>query len=188
MKLVVGITGATGAIYGVRLLQYLANTGGAETHLIVSDAGRQVIEFETAYKMGDIERLATQVHDITDLAAAPSSGTFRADGMVVIPCTVKTLSALANSNAENLLVRAGDVVLKERRRLVVVVRETPLHLGHIRLMERLTEMGGVILPPVPAFYGRPQTIDNIVDHTVGKVLDLFDIPHNLYQPWTGTGG
>lgn len=188
MKLVVGISGATGAIYGVRLLEYLAETGRAETHLIVSDAGRQVIEFETAYKIADVERLATQVYDISNLAAAPSSGTFRADGMVVIPCTVKTMSALANSDSDNLLVRAGDVVLKERRRLVVVLRETPLHLGHIRHMEHLTEMGGIILPPVPAFYNHPQTINDIVDHTVGKVLDLFDISHALYKPWTGIEG
>jgi polyprenyl P-hydroxybenzoate/phenylacrylic acid decarboxylase-like protein len=185
MKLIIGITGATGSVYAVRLLEVLTEKPDIETHLIMSDTAKQVLVYETGRKVAEIEKLATKVHNNADLAAGPASGTFRADGMIVIPCTAKTLSALAHSDSDNLMVRAGDVILKERRRLVAVFREAPLHLGHIRAMEQLTEIGGIILPPVPAFYNHPKTIDDIVNHTIGKVLDLFDIPHTLYKPWEG---
>ena len=185
MKLVIGITGATGVIYGIRLLKVLSQMEGVETHLVISEAGELNIECETTWKVEDVKALANFCYDIHDLGAPPSSGSFKRDGMVIAPCTVKTMSALANSYADNLLIRAGDVTLKEGKKLVLLVRETPLHLGHLRNMERLAEMGAVIMPPVPAFYHRPKTIPDIIDHTVGKTLDIFNIEHNLFQRWSG---
>jgi 4-hydroxy-3-polyprenylbenzoate decarboxylase len=183
--LVVGITGASGAIYGIRLLEALSSTENVETHLIVSEAAEAIIEYETGRRIEDVKELASFSYDIRDMGAPIASGSFKTDGMIVAPCTVKTMSAIANSYSENLLIRVGDVTIKERRRLLLLVRETPLHLGHLRNMERLSEMGAIIMPPVPAFYHKPQTIQDIVDHTVGKMLDLFGIEHSLFQRWSG---
>ncbi len=183
--LVVGITGASGAIYGIRLLEILASIKDVETHLIVSEAAEAIIEYETGRRVEEVKGLATSSYDIRDMGAQVSSGSFKTDGMIVAPCTVKTMSAIANSYSENLLVRVGDVTLKERRRLLLLVRETPLHLGHLRSMERLCEMGAIVMPPVPAFYHKPQTVQDIVDQTVGKMLDLFGIEHTLFQRWPG---
>ena len=188
MVLIIGITGASGAIYGIRLLEVLAEIDKVETHLVISDSGGKTIEHETSYKIEDVRGLADFCYHIDDVGAAIASGSFKRDGMIVAPCTVKTMSALANSYNENLLIRAGDVTLKERKRLVLMVRETPLHLGHLRNMERLTEMGAIIMPPLPAFYHKPKTIQDIIDHTVGKILDIFDIEHNLFQRWPGLPG
>jgi 4-hydroxy-3-polyprenylbenzoate decarboxylase len=183
--LVVGITGASGAIYGIRLLEALSSTENVETHLIVSEAAEAIIEYETGRRIEDVKELASFSYDIRDMGAPIASGSFKTDGMIVAPCTVKTMSAIANSYSENLLIRVGDVTIKERRRLLLLVRETPLHIGHLRNMERLCEMGAIIMPPVPAFYHKPQTIQDIVDHTVGKMLDLFGIEHSLFQRWSG---
>ncbi len=183
----VGIGAATGAIYGIRLLEVLRGAPDVETHLVVSREARRIIAEETDYAVGDVEALATAVYDDRDVGAALASGSFRTAGMVIAPCDVATLSALAHSLAGTLITRAGDVTLKEGRPLVVVVREAPLHLGHLRAMLALAEMGGVILPPLPAFYPRPQTVGDIVNHTVGRVLDRFGIAHELVKEWTGTG-
>lgn len=184
MRLIVGISGASGAIYGVRLLEILNTYPEVETHLVITDPGKKTLILETPYKeLTDLEKLANYSYAIDDIGASISSGSFRTDGMVVAPCSARTLSAIAHSHDDNLLVRACDVVLKERRKLVLVFRETPLHLGHIRNLERVTEMGAIVLPPVPAFYNCPKTISDIVDQTVGKVLDLFSIAHNLYHRW-----
>ncbi|MEW6230770.1 MAG: UbiX family flavin prenyltransferase [Chloroflexota bacterium] len=188
MRLIVGISGATGAIYGIRLLQVLQRASGVETDLIITGPAQQTIEYETEWRVEQVKALATGVFDVDDLMAGPSSGSYRRDGMVVIPCSIKTMSALAYSHSDNLLVRAGDVTLKERKPLVLVVRESPLHLGHLRSMAQLTEMGATILPPVPSFYQRPKTIDDIVDHTVARVLDFFSIPHDLSARWKGLPG
>ncbi len=185
MDLIIGITGSTGVIYGIRLLEVLAANKNVETHLVISGAGEMTIKYETQRNIADVRKLATHSYDIGDIGARISSGSFHCDGMIVVPCTIKTLSGLANSYCENLILRAGDVTLKERRRLVLVLRETPLHLGHIRNMERLTEMGAIIMPPVPAFYTRPKTIEDIIDHTVAKMLDLFGIEHQLSRRWAG---
>lgn len=185
MRLVIGISGASGVVYGIRLLQVLAARDDIETHLVISEAGETNIKYETNWGIEDIQSLADYSYDINDIGARLASGSFKRDGMIVAPCTVKTMSALANSYNANLLVRAGDVTLKERAKLVLMVRETPLHLGHLRNMERLTEMGAIIFPPVPAFYHRPQTIEDIIDHTVGKVLDSFGIEHDLFRSWAG---
>jgi 4-hydroxy-3-polyprenylbenzoate decarboxylase len=183
--LVVGITGASGAVYGIRLLEVLSSIKNVETHLIVSEAAEEIIKYETGRSTEDVKELASFSYNIRDIGAQISSGSFKTDGMIVAPCTVKTMSAIANSYSENLLVRVGDVTIKERRRLLLLVRETPLHLGHLRNMERLCEMGAIIMPPAPAFYHRPQTIQDIVDHTVGKMLDIFGIEHTLFQRWPG---
>jgi 4-hydroxy-3-polyprenylbenzoate decarboxylase len=183
-SLVVGISGASAAIYGIRLLEALRDLG-AESHLVITDAAREIIALETDYDVTQVEALASHVHAIDDVGATIGSGSFRTDGMVIAPCSIKTLSAVANSYADNLLVRAADVTLKERRRLVLVVRETPLHLGHLRLMEKVTEMGAIVHVPVPAFYARPQSLDDVVDHTVGRILDLFDVEHDLVSRWEG---
>ena len=188
MVLIIGITGASGAIYGIRLLEVLSEIDKVETHLVISESGGKTIEHETGYTVEDVRGLADFCYHIDDVGAAIASGSFKRDGMIVAPCTVKTMAALANSYNENLLIRAGDVTLKERKRLVLMVRETPLHLGHLRNMERLTEMGAIIMPPVPAFYHKPKTIQDIIDHTVGKILDIFDIEHNLFQRWSGLPG
>jgi 4-hydroxy-3-polyprenylbenzoate decarboxylase len=183
-RIIVGITGATGVIYGIRLLEALKNAE-VETHLILSDAGKKNILIETDYAIGDVERLASQVHDVENLASSISSGSFKTDGMVIVPCTVKTLSGVAHSYNDNLIVRAADVVLKERRRLILVVRETPLHKGHLELMSRVADLGGIILPPIPAFYHSPRTIDDLLDHTTGKILDLLEIENSLFARWKG---
>ena len=183
--LMVGITGASGAIYGIRLLEVLSSISDVETHLIVSEAAEAIIKYETGRSIAEVKELASFAYDVRDMGAQISSGSFKTDGMIVAPCTVKTMSAIANSYSENLLVRVGDVTLKERRQLLLLVRETPLHLGHLRNMERLSEMGAIIMPPVPAFYHKPRTIQDIVDHTVGKMLDLFGIEHTLFPRWSG---
>ena len=187
MVLIIGITGASGVIYGIRLLEVLSTTVGIETHLIISEAAEVNIRQETDVKVEDVKALANFSYDIKDIGAAPASGSFQRDGMIIAPCSVKTMSALANSYTENLLIRSGDVTLKERKRLVLLVRETPLHIGHIKNMERLCEMGAIIMPPVPAFYHHPKTIQDIIDHTIGKTLDMFGIEHKLFPRWTGTG-
>jgi 4-hydroxy-3-polyprenylbenzoate decarboxylase len=182
MRLIIGISGATGAIFGIRLLEFLSKSD-VETHLIITEAGENTILMETDWKVEEVKSLAKVVHDIKDLGADISSGSFLSEGMVIIPCSIKSLSGIANSFNENLLIRAADVTLKERRKLVLVVRETPLHLGHIELMLQASRMGAILLPPVPAFYFYPKTIDDLVNHTVGKVLDLFGIDHHLFQRW-----
>jgi len=183
--LVVGITGASGAVYGIRLLEVLSSTKDVETHLIVSEAAEAIIKYETGRTIEEVKELASFSYDISDIGARISSGSFKTDGMIVAPCTIKTMSAIANSYSENLLIRAGDVTLKEGRRLLLLVRETPLHLGHLRNMERLCEMGAIIMPPAPAFYHKPQTIQDIVDQTVGRMLDIFGIENTLFQRWPG---
>ncbi len=185
MVLIVGITGATGAIYGIRLMEVLSSIKGIETHLIISEAGETTIKYETEWSIEDVKKLATCTYDIKDVGARISSGSFQRDGMIIAPCTVKTMAALANSYNENLIIRAGDVTLKERKKLILALRETPLHLGHIRNMQQLTEMGAIIMPPVPAFYHKPKTIMDLVDHSVGKMLDMMGIAHNLYCRWSG---
>ncbi len=186
MRLVVGISGSSGSIYGIRLLEVLRGVPGVETHLIISAAAKRTILEETDHAVKDVEALATHVYDNRDIGATLASGSYRTGGMIIAPCSIKTVSALANCFAETLMCRAGDVTLKEGRPLVVVVRETPLHAGHLRQLLTLAELGAVILPPMPAFYTRPKTLDDIVNHTVGRVLDRFDIPHGLGQEWTGT--
>jgi 4-hydroxy-3-polyprenylbenzoate decarboxylase len=183
-RLIIAITGATGAVYGVRLLQTLRETG-VETHLLVSDAGVLNLHQELDMNRKDVEALADVVHNIRDVGASIASGSFQSDGMIVAPCSMKTLAAVAHGLSDNLITRAADVTLKERRRLVLMVRETPFNLAHLRNMTAVTEMGGVIFPPLPGFYHRPQSIDEMVDHTVGRVLDLFAVPHALTPRWSG---
>ncbi len=183
-RLIVGVSGASGAIYGYAALRAL-HAADVEVHLVLSQQARQTIELETELTASDYESLADVVHREGDLAAAISSGSFITDGMLVAPCSIKTASAIAHSFNDNLLARAADVCLKERRTLVLMVRETPLHLGHLRILTQLAELGAVILPPVPAMYARPQTIDDIVAHAVGKALDQFGIAHSLFRRWTG---
>ncbi len=185
-RIVVGVTGATGVIYGIRLIQALREKH-VEVHLILSRAVRGIIPLETGFTAESVEALADAAYAPEDLAARLSSGSFHTDGMVVAPCSIKTLSAIANCYNDNLIVRAADVTLKERRRLVLMVRETPLHAGHLKLMATAAESGAIILPPVPAFYHHPKTIQDIVDQSVGKVLDLFAIDHALYRRWKGIG-
>ena len=186
-RLIIGISGASGAIYGIRLLEVLRGVGDVETHLVISGAARQTIALETDYSLAAVEALADVTYRINDIAAAISSGSYPTIGMVVAPCSMKTLAGIAFSLSDNLLLRAADVTLKERRRLVVVARETPLHLGHLRLMTQVTELGGVIMPPMPAFYHRPQSLAEIIDQTVNRVLDQFGIalPEDLFKRWSG---
>ncbi|CAM6271652.1 TPA: UbiX family flavin prenyltransferase [Enterobacter hormaechei subsp. steigerwaltii] len=186
-RLIVGISGASGAIYGVRLLQVLRDVAGVETHLVMSQAARQTLSLETDLSLRDAQALADVVHDARDIAASISSGSFKTAGMVILPCSIKTLSGIVNSYTDTLVTRAADVVLKERRPLVLCVRETPLHLGHLRLMTQAAELGAVIMPPVPAFYHRPQTLDDVINQTVNRVLDQFDIdlPEDLFTRWQG---
>jgi 4-hydroxy-3-polyprenylbenzoate decarboxylase len=186
--LIIGISGASGVIYGIRLLQVVSGMNGIETHLVISRAAEINIQYETNWKIEDVKALASFCWDIDDIGARLAGGSFKRDGMVIAPCSMKTLSALANSYADNLLVRTGDVTLKERQKLVVLVRETPLHIGHIRNMEKLAEMGAIIMPPVPAFYHQPQTIQDIIDQTIGRVLDIFGVEHNLSPRWVGLKG
>lgn len=187
MKIIIGINGSSGVIYGIRLLQVLEGIEDLETHLVVTHAAEQTIEIETEYKASEIRTLAHYCYRIDDITACLASGSFKHDGMIVAPCSMKTLSALAHSFADNLLTRAADVTLKERRRLLLLVRETPLHLGHLKNMVSITQMGGIIMPPIPAFYHKPRTLQDIVDHTIGKALDLFNIEHNLFDRWSGDG-
>jgi flavin prenyltransferase len=185
LVIIVGITGATGVIYGIRLLEVLSSIKDVETHLIISEAGETTIKYETDWSLKAVKKLADYTYDIKDVGARISSGSFQRDGMIIAPCTVKTMAGLANSYNENLIVRAGDVTLKERKKLILALRETPLHLGHIRSMEQLTEMGAIIMPPVPAFYHKPKTIQDLIDHSVGKMLDMVGIKHDLFQRWDG---
>ncbi|CAM6820195.1 Flavin prenyltransferase UbiX [Enterobacter asburiae] len=186
-RLIVGLSGASGAIYGVRLLQVLRNVAEVETHLVMSQAARQTLSLETDLSLREVQALADVVHDARDIAASISSGSFKTAGMVILPCSIKTLSGIVNSYTDNLVTRAADVVLKERRPLVLCVRETPLHLGHLRLMTQAAELGAVIMPPVPAFYHRPQSLDDVINQTVNRVLDQFDIdlPEDLFIRWQG---
>jgi flavin prenyltransferase len=186
-RLIVGISGASGSAYGYMALQALRAIGGVETHLILTAAARRTIELETEMSGEDFEALADVVHRDDDLAAAVSSGSFLTEGMLVIPCSMKSASAIAYSMNANLLVRAADVCLKEKRRVVLIVRETPLHLGHLRTLAQLAEIGAVILPPIPAMYANPQSVDDIIAHTVGKALDQFGIPNELFKRWRTPG-
>jgi 4-hydroxy-3-polyprenylbenzoate decarboxylase len=182
--ILIGITGASGAIYGVRLLELL-RACNVETHLIVSRAAQMTLAYETSLKLADVERMATVVHSNSDVGAACSSGSFPTRGMVIAPCSIKTMSEIATGNTANLISRAADVVLKERRRLVLMLREAPLHIGHIRNMATVTEAGAIIYPPVPAFYALPKSIEDMVDHTLARVLDLFEIDTGKIRRWTG---
>ncbi len=183
-RIVVGMSGASGVIYGVRMLTRLREVD-CETHLIISEAGKLNIKIETDYTPAEVAEMADFVYDHKNVAASLASGSFLTDGMVVAPCTIKTLSGIANSYTENLLVRAADVTLKERRKLVLVVRETPFHKGHLRLMTQAADMGAHILPPIPSFYHKPKTLDDIIDQTIGKVFDFLGIAHNLFMRWDG---
>jgi 4-hydroxy-3-polyprenylbenzoate decarboxylase len=182
--LIVGISGASGVIYGLEMLRVLQNLQ-IDRHLIITAAGRLNFQLETEYSAQDAEKLASVVYDDASLTAPIASGSFLSGGMVVIPCSIKTLSAIANSYSASLLVRAADVTLKERRPLVLVVRETPLHQGHLELMHKAAAMGAIILPPMPAFYHRPRTIQDLINQTLGKILDCFHIPHQLFRRWSG---
>ena len=184
-RLIIAITGATGVIYGIRLLQVLRDIADVETHLLISEAGVLNLHQELDMKRKDVEALADVVHNVRDVGAAIASGSFQSDGMIIAPCSMKTLAAVAHGFSDNLISRAADVVLKERRRLVLMVRETPFNLAHLRNMTAVTEMGGIIFPPLPGFYHRPASIAEMVDHTVGRVLDLFDIQHSLTPRWNG---
>ncbi|HEX5689675.1 MAG TPA: UbiX family flavin prenyltransferase [Roseiflexaceae bacterium] len=186
-RLIIGMSGASGAIYGIRLLEVLRAVADVETHLVLSGAARQTIALETDYSLPDVEALADVTYRIGDIAAAISSGSYHTIGMVVIPCSMKTLAGIALSLSDNLLLRAADVTLKERRRLVVIARETPLHLGHLRLMTQVAELGGMVMPPMPAFYHRPRSLDDIINQTVNRVLDQFGIvlTEDLFQRWSG---
>lgn len=184
-RLIIAITGATGVIYGIRLLQVLRDIASVETHLLISEAGVLNLHQELDMKRKDVEALADVVHNVRDVGAAIASGSFQSDGMIIAPCSMKTLAAVAHGFSDNLITRAADVVLKERRRLVLMVRETPFNLAHLRNMTAVTEMGGIIFPPLPGFYHRPASIAEMVDHTAGRVLDLFEIQHSLTPRWNG---
>lgn len=185
-RIIVGISGASGAIYGIRMLEVLQGADDIEVHLIMSSSAGQTVADETDWKLADVKALADVVHNNKDIGASLSSGSFRTAGMIVAPCSVKTLSGIVNSYDDNLLTRAADVCLKEKRRVVLLVRETPLHLGHLELMARAASYGAVVMPPVPAYYHRPKTLDDVINQTVGKVLDLFDVPHRLFRRWKET--
>ena len=184
-RIIVGISGASGAIYGVRLLQALRTLPGIETHAVISDAGWLNITHELGLERTHAPTLADVVHSIDHIGASIASGSFRASGMVVAPCSMRTLAAIAHGLADNLLTRAADVILKERRRLILLARETPLHLVHLRNMTTVTEMGAIVCPPVPAFYQKPQTVDDIVQHSIARVLDLLGLEQTLAAPWMG---
>src|SRR3970040_787385 len=186
-KLIVGISGATGAIYGVRILEILAKLDDVETHLVLTKAGKRPIGVETPYSVKDVEALADVVHDINNVGASIASGSFRTAGMVIAPCSVKSMGGIAHSLSGDLLVRAADVILKERKKLVLVVRETPLHLGHLEAMVALTRMGAVIFPPVPALYHRPQSLDDVLTQSVTRILDEFDIDVKFFHRWDEEG-
>ena len=184
-RLIIAITGATGSVYGVRLLQVLQANPDVETHLLISEAGVLNLHQELDMKRKDVEAFADVVHHVRDVGASIASGSFQSDGMVIAPCSMKTLASVAHGMSDNLITRAADVVLKERRRLILMVRETPFNLAHLRNMTAVTEMGGIIFPPLPGFYHRPQSIQEMVDHTVGRVLDMFALPHELTPRWQG---
>ncbi|MBV7538147.1 UbiX family flavin prenyltransferase [Duganella sp. sic0402] len=184
-RIIIAITGATGAVYGVRLLHHLRNIPGVETHLLVSDAAVLTLHQETGLQRRAVEALAHVVHKVRDVGASIASGSFQSDGMVIAPCSMKTLASIAHGLSDNLIARAADVVLKERRRLVLMVRETPFNLAHLRNMTAVTEMGGIVFPPLPSFYHKPASIDEMVDHTVARVIDLFGIEHALAPRWAG---
>ena len=186
-RLVIGIAGASGVIYAVRLLEVLHDVPNVETHLVLSDAARQTIGYESNFTVEKVMELADVQHSIKNIAASISSGSFKTMGMVVVPCSMKTLSGIAMSFSDNLLLRAADVTLKDRRPLVLLPRETPLHLGHLRLMVQVSEMGAILLPPMPAFYHRPKTVDDIINQTVNRVLDVLkiELEHDLFDRWTG---
>lgn len=184
-RLIVAITGASGALYGVRLLAQLQRTEGVETHLMISDAAALNLHHELDLKRKEIEALADHVHSVRDIGACVASGSFRSDGMVIAPCSMKTLASVAHGMCDNLITRAADVMLKERRTLVLMVRETPFNLAHLRNMTAVTEMGGIVFPPLPALYQRPQSITEMVDHTVGRVLDTLGIAQDLAPEWAG---
>ena len=184
-RIIVAISGASGAVYGVRLLQVLRDMANVESHLVVSDAGWLNLRLELDLDRASVEAMAHQVHDARNVGAAIASGSFQCAGMVIAPCSMRTLASVAHGLSDNLLTRAADVVLKERRRLVLLVRESPLNLAHLRNMVSVTEMGGIICPPVPAFYLHPESIDDIVDHSVARALDLLHLPHTLSPRWEG---
>jgi 4-hydroxy-3-polyprenylbenzoate decarboxylase len=184
-KLIVGISGSSGVIYGIRLLELLQAIDGVESHLVMSPGAKLVIKLETSHTVQYVESLADHVHSYGNQAASLSSGSFKTDGMVIAPCSMKTLSAIVNSYADNLLIRAADVVLKERRQLVLMPRETPLHVGHCKLLYEAAQLGVVIAPPLPAFYNQPQSIDDLVNHSVGRILDLFDLDAGIVKRWEG---
>ncbi|WWO96029.1 MAG: UbiX family flavin prenyltransferase [Candidatus Dasytiphilus stammeri] len=186
-RIIIGISGATGIIYGVRILQILQKIHGVETHLVMSLSARQTLNLETNYSLQDLKVLADSVHDVRNIASSLSSGSFKTDGMVIVPCSMKTLSGIAHSYTDSLLTRAADVILKERRRLVLCIRETPLHLGHLRLMSMVAENGAVIMPLIPAFYHNPKRIEDILDQSIIRVLDQFSITttNDLFYRWTG---
>jgi 4-hydroxy-3-polyprenylbenzoate decarboxylase len=186
-RIVVGMTGSTGSVYGIRLLQILRQTEGVETHLIVSAPGKRTIVEETDFTIQQVQALAHVVHDNNDIGASIASGSFRTHGMVIVPCSIKTASAIAHCYGNNLISRAADVTIKEGRTLVAVVRETPLHLGHLKVLTALAEMNAVVLPPMPAFYLRPRTLDEIVDHTVARIVERLGLPQDLVPEWEGTG-
>jgi flavin prenyltransferase len=185
-RLVIGITGASGSIYGIRLLEVLRTTTDIELHLVISAAGKRTLVEETDYTVADVEALAHHRYDVRDVGATLASGSFRTGGMVVAPCSIKTAAAVAACYADTLVSRAADVTLKEGRPLILLVRETPLHLGHLRVLASLAEMGAVVLPPMPAFYNRPKELDDIINHTVARVLDRLQLPQTLVSEWRGT--
>ncbi len=186
-RLVVGMSGASGSIYGIRLLEALRKGGEIEIHLVLSASGKRTLAEETDYALKDVEALGHVVYDNRDVGASVASGSFHTAGMVIVPCSIKTVSALASCYGDTLIARAGDVTLKEGRPLVAVVRETPLHVGHLKQMLALAEMGGILFPPMPAFYQRPKTVEDIVSHTVGRILDRMGLAHDLVTEWTGGG-
>ena len=184
-RLIIGLSGASGLIYGIRLLEVLKTTANVETHLVMTDSAKLNIAIETQWQLGDVKALADHVHSNKDMAATISSGSFRTHGMIVAPCSMKMLSGIVHSYADNLLVRAADVVLKERRQLVLMPRESPLHAGHCELLLKACQLGAIIAPPMPALYTKPTTIDDLINHSVGRVLDLFDIDSGIVQRWSG---
>ncbi len=185
MRLIIGISGASGVIYGIRLLEVLHGLEEIETHLVLSSTAKMNISYETDWQLADVEALAAEVHNINNVGANISSGSYKTSGMIIVPCSMKTLSGIVNSYADNLMVRAADVVLKEQRRLVLMPRETPLHVGHCRLLYEASKMGVVIAPPMPALYTKPESIDDLINHSVGRVLDLFDLDPGLVNRWAG---
>jgi len=185
-RLVVGITGASGSIYGIRLLEILQRYDDVETHLVLSRSGKRTLVAETDWPVGDVEALAGHRYDNVDIGATIASGSFRTAGMIIAPCSIKTAAAVAACYADTLISRAADVTLKEGRLLVMLIRETPLHVGHLKMMLALAEMGAVVLPPMPAFYNRPKDLDDIVNHTIARVLDRLDLPQSLVGEWQGT--
>ncbi len=186
-RLIVGMSGASGLIYGIRFLEVLKSVPEVETHLVLTASAKLNITIETQWDCADVQALADHVHSDRDMAASISSGSFRTDGMIVAPCSMKTLSGIVHSYAGNLLVRAADVVLKERRRLVLMPRESPLHAGHCELMLKACQLGAIIAPPMPALYNKPTSIDDLIDHSVGRVLDLFDLDPGIVRRWKGIG-